>query len=88
MNRFPAVRTPIFVDASTTWGVGGYHGYEYFSISHSELQPYMRRCPGWERYPKIPIARLELLAALIASQLFIHRTIHTSLPSSYYHLIY
>ena len=76
MNKFPAIRTPIFVDASTTWGIGGVHGYEYFSIPHSDLQPYMRRCPGWESYPKIPISRLELLAALVAAQLFMHRYPH------------
>ena len=73
LNRFPAVRIPIFVDASTTWGIGGFHGYEYFLISHTELQPFMRQCPGWERYPKVPIARLELLAALVAARLFLHR---------------
>ena len=61
MNKFPAVRTPIFVDASTSWGIGGVHGYEYFSIPHNELRPYMRRCPGWESYPSVPVARLELL---------------------------
>ena len=54
-------------------GIGGVHGYEYFSIPHNELRPYMRRCPGWESYPSVPVARLELLAALVATQLFMHR---------------
>ena len=73
MNRFPAVRTPIFVDASTSWGIGGFHGVEYFSVPHAQLKPYMQRCMGWEAYPEVPIARLELLAAAVATQLFTPR---------------
>ena len=49
MSRFPAVRSPIFVDASTSWGIGGFHGVEYFSVPHAQLKPYMRRCMGWKR---------------------------------------
>ena len=72
-NKYPAVLTPIFVDASTSWGIGGVHGLEYFSFPHSDLQPFIRRCPGWESYPMVPVARLELLAALAAIQLFGNR---------------
>ena len=72
-NKSPAVLTPIFVDASTSWGIGGVHGLEYFSFPHSDLQPFIRRCPGWESYPQVPVARLELLAALVAIQLFAKR---------------
>ena len=73
LNKYPAVLTPIFVDASTSWGIGGVHGLEYFSFPHSHLQPLICRCPGWETYPQVPVARLELLAALVAVQLFANR---------------
>ena len=69
-NAYPAVSTPIFVDASTSWGIGGVHGLEYFSFPHSDLQPFICQSPGWESYPQVPVARLELLAALVAVQLF------------------
>ena len=72
-NKYPAVLSPIFVDASTSWGIGGVHGCEYFSIPHGDLQPFICRCPGWESYPQVPVARLELLAALVAVQLFVNR---------------
>ena len=73
MNKYPAVSLPIFVDASTSWGLGGVHGYEYFSFPHGDLQPFIRRSRGWESYPRVPVARLELIAALVAVQLFAHR---------------
>ena len=63
------------MDASSSWGLGGVHGRRYFSISHRQLRPFMCRCPGWERYPRVPIAWLELLAAVIATREFA-----TSLP--------
>ena len=73
MNKYPAVSLPMFVDASTSWGFGGVHGYEYFSFPHGDLQPFICRSPGWEAYPRVPVARLELIAALVAVQLFAHR---------------
>ena len=73
MNKYPAVSLSIFVDASTSWGFGGVHGYEYFSFPHADLQAFIRRSPGWESYPRVPVARLELLAALVAVQLFAPR---------------
>ena len=72
-NRYPAVLSPIFVDASTSWGIGGVYRCDYFSFSHGDLQPFICRCPGWETYPQVPVARLELLAALVAVQLFANR---------------
>ena len=72
-NRYPAVSSPIFVDASTSWGIGGVHGHNYFSIPHSDIQPFICRSPGWESYPQVPVARLELLASLVAIQLFAGR---------------
>ena len=73
LNRSPAVSTPIFVDASTSWGIGGVHGSDYFSMSHQNLRASIRECPAWEEYPWVPIARLELLAAFVAVHLFARR---------------
>ena len=61
------------MDASSSWGLGGVHGHRYFALSHQQLRPFMCRCPGWERYPLVPIAWLELLAALIAIRVFTKR---------------
>ena len=72
-SELPAVSTPIFVDASTAWGVGGFHGCDYFSLSHNVLRPHICACPGWETYPRVPIAWLELLAAYMAVQIFAPR---------------
>ena len=73
LNRSPAVPTPIFVDASTSWGIGGVHGSDYFAVSHRDLRASIRECPAWDAYPCVPIARLELLAAFVAVHLFARR---------------
>ena len=66
LGKLPRMAAPIFVDASSTWGCGGVHGYEFFSFPHDVLQSYIRRCPGWETFPRVPIARLELFAGFVA----------------------
>ena len=73
LNELPVAATPIFVDASTSWGVGGINGRDFFSVPHTLLRPHMRSCPGWEAYPRVPIAWLELLAAYIAVRRFASR---------------
>ena len=73
LDELPAAPTPIFVDASTSWGIGGVNGYDYFSLSHEVLRPHICACPGWESYPRVPVARLELLAAYVAVQMFAPR---------------
>ena len=73
LNKLPAVSTPIFVDASTSWGIGGVHGSDFFSMSHHDLRTPIQTCPGWGTYPRVPIARLELLAAYVAVHLFARR---------------
>ena len=73
LGRSPLVASPMFVDASSSWGCGGVHGYEFFSFPHAGLRPFIRRCPGWETYPRVPIAWLELLATFVAVHLFAHR---------------
>ena len=73
LNELPVVKTPIFVDASTSWGVGGVHGRDYFTVPHAVIRSHIRSCPGWESYPQVPIAWLELLAAYVAVRLFASR---------------
>ena len=73
LNELPVVKSPIFVDASTSWGVGGVHGREYFTVPHTVIRPHICSCPGWESYPQVPIVWLELLAAHIAVLLFASR---------------
>ena len=48
LNKLPKVPVPIFVDASTSWGVGGVHGSDYFTFPHCDLRPFIRASPGWE----------------------------------------
>ena len=70
MDRLPRARTPIFVDASSSVGLGGVCGLVYFLISHNDLIPHIRRCPGWESYPLVQIAWIELLAVFVALYLY------------------
>ena len=58
------------MDASTSWGIGGVHGREYFTIPDAVIRSHICSCPGWESYPQVPIAWLELLAAFVAVRLF------------------
>ena len=56
LGKLPKIARPIFVDASSSWGFGGVHGLEFFSFPHVALQPFIRRCPGWETFPRVPVA--------------------------------
>ena len=73
LNELPVVKTPIFVDASTSWGIGGVHGRDYFTVPHVVMRTHICSCPGWESYPQVPIAWLELLATYLAVRLFAFR---------------
>ena len=42
-------------------------------FGHDDLRPFIHTCPGWDAYPRVPIAWLELLAVLVALSLFGHR---------------
>ena len=60
LGNLPRAKFDIFVDAATEWGIGGCCGNLYFKISWHEL-----------RHLEVDaIARMELLAALIALQCF------------------
>ena len=37
------------------------------------LQPFIRLCPGWETFPRVPVAWLELLSAFVALHLYARR---------------
>ena len=63
-NRYPAVLSPIFVDASTSWGIGGVHGCDYFSFSHGDLQPFICRCPGVGNVPASPGSPVRAISRL------------------------
>ena len=42
----------------------------YYHMTHADLAPLIRICPGWESYPRVPIAWIELLAVFVALYLF------------------
>ena len=64
------MRAPIFIDASSSIGLGGVCSLTYYLITHADWVPYIRRCPGWESYPRVPIAWIELLAVFVALYIF------------------
>ena len=66
----PRARVPIFIDALSSIGLGGICCSKYFLITHADLVPYISHCPGWESYPRVPIAWIELLAVFVALHLF------------------
>ena len=70
LGTLPNLKPPIFVDASLSGGIGGYCGLRYFSLSIEQLRPWMLTCEGWESFPLIDIAWLELLAACVALYTF------------------
>ena len=49
------------------------HGLEFFSILHSEIHRRIRHCQGWEYFPYVPIAWLELCSAFLALHTVAHR---------------
>ena len=65
------------MDASTSWGIGGCAGTRYFSLPHGALialYSLFKKFPdqGAMRVPshRLPIAYIELLAALVAVSVF------------------
>ena len=70
LDRLPRAHTPVFVDASISVGLGGACGFDYYLMTHAHLVPYITHCPGWESYPQVQIAWIELLAVFLALYLF------------------
>ena len=79
LNRLPTATSEIFVDAASSWGIGGLFGDRYFMIPNRDLLEFHRvfsRCRGKRLMgipsDKLPIAYLELLAATVAIACFAH----------------
>ena len=66
LGGLPRAETDIYVDAALSGGIGGFFGREYFSHSIAQLRPYLIRCDGWESFPAVDVAWLELFAACVA----------------------
>ena len=58
------------MDASLSGGIGGYCCLVYFSLSIVQLKPWLVTCDGWDPFPKVEIAWLELLATCTAVYVF------------------
>ena len=77
LGSLPGTRDAWFVDASTSWGIGGCTGGTYFmipnhnlsslfSLYHSDSQRHMMEIPE----SRLPIAYIELLAVLVGFSVF------------------
>ena len=78
LNKLPFAQEEIFVDASSSWGIGGFHGDSYFAYSNRDLEiiyNMFRECrtkSDIQPLPHgLPIAYRELLAAMIGIVLFV-----------------
>ena len=77
LNQLPCMKPSIFVDASTSQGVGGFFGVYYFRVPNETLTQFYHlfaRCNNLNKMEiarnVLPIAFLELLAALLAVSCF------------------
>ena len=74
LDKLPIERRKIYVDAASTGGIGGYAEYTYFTAPLRHISPFLRRCSGWAKFPRVDIAWLELFAAYVAIDLFAARS--------------
>ena len=84
LNRLCRTKNNWFVDASTSWGIGGCAGCFYFSVPNKDLSNIFSlygACPerGNFQIPekRLPIAYIELIAALVGFSVFSHKSPHT-----------
>ena len=77
LNELPHAHNNWFVDASTSWGIGGFAGTFYFSVKNEDLTDIFALYGRWPdkshfEIPKnrLPIAYIELIAALVGFSLF------------------
>ena len=80
LGKLPFSRDEIFVDASSSWGIGGFLGYNYFYYSNRDLRPFHQlfaECTNKTCMDipinSLPIAYLELLAAMLSVVCFAHQ---------------
>ena len=78
LDQLPYAKEEIFVDAASSWGIGGLFGDRYFLFPNSELEIFQNvynRCKLQSKKRDLPsllpIPYLELLAAVIAMVCFI-----------------
>ena len=76
LNKMPRAQFGWFVDASTSWGIGGCCGVHYFMIEKSDMIDFFElyteksKIEGTSPNVLIPIAYIELLAALFGIVVF------------------
>ena len=84
LNRLSRSENNWFGDASTSWGIGGCAGGFYFSVPNKDLTTIFSlygACPDKENFEipekRLPIAYIELIAALVGFSVFSQRSPHT-----------
>ena len=77
LNKMPQSRDEWFVDASTSWGIGGCAGNHYFSIPNTALTDLYSLFSTYQTgdnpatlYGELPIAYIELIAVVVAVSVF------------------
>ena len=80
LNRLDFAREKIFVDASSSWGIGGCHGNRYFQFPNTVLRRFSKlfaECTHKNHlkisFGALPIANLELFSAMVGVICFIPR---------------
>ena len=77
LSRLPRSKDEWFVDAATSWGIGGCFGQRYFRVKLEQLQDFYNLYDFRSSATilsiskvKLPVAYLELLAALVGISIF------------------
>ena len=73
LGELPHAPYAIFVDAASSSGIGGVMNDTYFTTLNCILRVHLKKTPGWEKFPRVPIAWTELLAVFVALSLFGHK---------------
>ena len=78
LNQLPYATDEIFVDASSSWGIGGFQGDRYFLVPNIDIEvfqilgrKYNTQTSRRDSPQRLPIAYIELLAAMIGVVCFI-----------------
>ena len=78
LDQLPYAHEEIFVDASSSWGIGGFHGTQYFAFPNHDLRifqdvhrNYCQKSRKQGRPGSLHIAYMELLAAMIGIVCFV-----------------